>query len=132
MGKKGSRKPLGFDTSKRRKRWAPKGNVSAVKHGFYGKRFSDEELMDIGRLAVANLSLDEEIAMLRVLMRRLLEAEGLGVQEVMELFGRATGQLGRLVERKIRLESAGKSSRDVESAYERALDELSEELGVEL
>lgn len=129
--KKGSKgRTVGFDTTKTQRGGQP-GNVSALQHGFYSRTFTPEELVEIGRLAVADLSLGEEIAMLRVLMRRILQGD-LRDHEVIELFGRATGQLRRLVETKIRLEKAGRSEDSVARAMERALDELADELGVEL
>ncbi len=130
--KKGRKRPgtVGFDTSKT-SRGAQPGNESALQHGFYSRTFTAEEMVEIGRMAVAELSLSEEIAMLRVLMRRILESD-LRPPEVIELFGRATGQLRRLVESRIRMEDAGKSEDTVGKAMERALDELAEELGVEL
>lgn len=132
--KKGKKRPgaIGFDTSKT-SRGAQSGNTSALQHGFYSRTFTPEELTEIGRLAVADLSLDEEIAMLRVLMRRILESDPpLRAEDVIEMFGRATGQLRRLVESKMRMEAAGKSEDTVSRAVQDALDELAEELGVEL
>lgn len=125
--RKGSK--LGFDT--KRTRGGQPGNVKALKHGFYSRRFTGEELREIGRLAVAELSLDEEIAMLRVLMRRILEAD-LSEREVIELFGRATGQLRRLLKMRMELEAAGRSEESVAAAMDKALDALAEELGVDL
>ncbi len=130
-GKKG-RKKIGFDTSKTsKKRGGQRSNVNALRHGFYSRTFSEEELVEIGRLAVAELSLDEEIAMLRVLIRRVLEAN-LPAKDVIEMLGRAAGHLRRLVETKMELEAAGDSEDAVSRAVQRALDDLSEELGVEL
>ena len=128
MGKSKSKK-VGFDTT--RTKGAQPGNVSALKHGFYSRTFSEQELVEIGRLAVAELSLDEEIAMLRVLMRRILEAD-LSAGDVIDLFGRATGQLRRLLKTKMELEAAGNSEDSVSAAIDKALDELSEELGLDL
>jgi hypothetical protein len=51
---------------------------STVKEmsGFYGRTFSEDELLDVARLAAADgVSLDEEIGLLRVCMRRVLEAD---------------------------------------------------------
>ena len=115
----------------KRKKGAQPGNVNALKSGFYSRTFSEAELVEIGRLAVAELSLDEEIAMLRVLMRRVLESE-MPAAEAVELFGRASGQLRRLVITRAGLEQRGESEESVEAAISRALDDLSEELGVEL
>jgi hypothetical protein len=128
--KKGGRgKKLGFDTGLTK--GGQPGNSNAVKSGFYGRLFTDDELLEIGRLAVADLSLDEEIGMLRVVMRRVLEAE-LGPEKTVDLLGRASGQLRRLVESRNRMQESGATESAVDSAMARALDELSEELGVEL
>ena len=59
----------------KKSRGAQPGNANALKSGFYSRTFSEAELVEIGRLAVAELGLDEEIAMLRVLMRRVLESD---------------------------------------------------------
>lgn len=124
-------KKIGFDTSKTSTKGGQAGNVNALRHGFYSRTFTEEELVEIGRLAVAELSLDEEIAMLRVLMRRVLETD-LPAKDVIEMLGRAAGQLRRLVQTKMDLEAAGDSEDTVSRAMERALDELADELGVEL
>jgi hypothetical protein len=115
----------------RRKPGAQPGNTNALKSGFYSRTFTDEEVLEIGRLALAELSLDEEIGMLRILMRRVIESDLLP-GEAMELFGRATGQLRRLVEANIRLLHQGANANDVNSAMEKALDELAAELGVDI
>ena len=117
--------------AKKKSRGAQPGNENALKSGFYSRTFSEAELLEIGRLAVAELGLDEEIAMLRVLMRRVGESE-MDAGEACELFGRASGQLRRLVLTKMELEKAGVSESSVERAMAAALDELSAELGVEL
>ena len=115
----------------KRKKGAQPSNVNAVKSGFYGRLFTEEEVLEIGRLAVAELTLDEEISMLRVLMRRVVDSK-LDAGEACELFGRATGQLRRLIATRADLERQGESQGSVEAAMAAALDELSEELGVEL
>jgi hypothetical protein len=53
-----------------RKPGAPLGNTNALKHGFYSKQFRASETRD---LDAVQADLDSEIAMLRVVMRRLLE-----------------------------------------------------------
>ncbi|HUW08568.1 MAG TPA: hypothetical protein VM537_02520 [Anaerolineae bacterium] len=123
---------LGYDTrSTKRGRGGQPGNENAIKSGFYSRSFTDEELLEIGKLAVADLTLDEEIGMLRVVILRVLRSK-LGPEKTVELVGRATGQLRRLLETRNRLQSAGESESAIESAMARALDEMSEELGVEL
>lgn len=98
--------------------------------GFYGKMFSDDELLDVGRLAAAgDVSLDEEIAMLRVAMRRVLEAP-IDPARTLQLLSRATGQLATLMRAKRAL--SGEAADGLAGAFAKALDELSTELGIEL
>ncbi len=54
-----------------RKRGAPPGNINALKHGFYSKRFNTGELLDL--LDIPEGSIHNEIAVLRVLTRRVVE-----------------------------------------------------------
>lgn len=98
--------------------------------GFYSKMFTDEELLDVGRLAAAgDVSLDEEIAMLRVAMRRVLEAP-IDPARTLQLLSRATGQLATLMRAKRAL--SGDAADGLAGAFAKALDELSTELGIEL
>jgi len=98
--------------------------------GFYSKMFSDDELLDVGRLAAAgDVSLNEEIAMLRVAMRRVLEAP-IDPARTLQLLSRATGQLATLMRAKRAL--SGEAADGLAGAFAKALDELSTELGVEL
>lgn len=97
---------------------------------FYSKMFTDEELLDVGRLAAAgDVSLDEEIAMLRVAMRRVLEAP-IDPARTLQLLSRATGQLATLMRAKRAL--SGDAADGLAGAFAKALDELSTELGIEL
>jgi hypothetical protein len=49
---------------------APKGNQNALKHGFYARSLSDQESADLVGL-MASGELDDELAMTRVLIRRV-------------------------------------------------------------
>jgi hypothetical protein len=92
--------------------------------GFYSRTFSEDELLDVGRLAAAgDVSLDEEIGMLRVCMRRVLEAD-------IELLSRGVGQLATLMRAKRAL--SGEAADGLADAFAKALDELSTELGLDL
>jgi hypothetical protein len=55
-------------------RGAPKGNVNAVKHGFYTRRLHKRDLIGVESTDVTGLI--EEIALIRVFTRRLLESIG--------------------------------------------------------
>ena len=62
---------------------APKGNTNALKHGFYSRQFRQSEVRDLDVLLEAGCAahLLDEIAMLRVTMRRTIELAK-GIEEV--------------------------------------------------
>jgi len=98
--------------------------------GFYDNMFSDEELLDVGRLATAgDVSVDQEISMLRIAMRRVLEAP-IDPARALQLLGRACGQLATLMRAKRAL--SGEAADSLAGAFAKALDELSTELGIDL
>lgn len=106
-------------------------NTNALQGGFYARTFTDEEVLEIGRLAISELSLSEEIGMLRVLIRRVLQSD-LKAEDIIQLCGRATGQLRRLLETRAKLLRDGAPDNAIDEAMSRALDELAEELGIDL
>jgi len=53
-----------------RKKGAQPGNLNALKHGFYSRRFHKQELDDLDTIPPGVLS---EIALMRVSLRRLFE-----------------------------------------------------------
>jgi len=55
----------------KRKSGGQPGNLNAFKHGFYSRRFRTLELSDLSTVLTDNL--DDEIALLRVIMRRVFE-----------------------------------------------------------
>lgn len=61
----------GQPSTKSRKRGAQPGNLNALKHGFYSRQFRSRERVDLD--ALLSLDLIDEIHLLRILMRRLLE-----------------------------------------------------------
>lgn len=98
--------------------------------GFYSKIFSEDELLDVARLAAASdVSLDEEIGMLRICMRRVLEAN-IDHAKTLQLLSRGAGQLARLMRAKRAL--SGDAADGLADAFAKALDELSTELGIDL
>ena len=64
------------------KRGGQPGNLNALKHGFYSKQFQKRELTDLEDAG----DLDEEIGMMRVVTRRLLEMAR-GCTDMNELIG---------------------------------------------
>ena len=98
--------------------------------GFYSRTFSDDELLDVARLAAAgDVSVDEEIGMLRICMRRVLEAN-IDPAKTLQLLSRGAGQLARLMRAKRAL--SGDAADGLADAFAKALDELSTELGIGL
>lgn len=55
-----------------KKRGAPVGNQNAFKHGFYSRHFTRAEIKDLSEME--RLVLDDEIELVRALMRRVLES----------------------------------------------------------
>ncbi len=74
------------------KRGAPKGNQNAKKHGFYSKVLDKAEQLDF-QLATGVEGIDDEIALLRVKIKSLLERD----PENIKLIMRATNALERLI-----------------------------------
>jgi len=67
------------------------GNVNAWKHGFYSRRFKALELSDLETLLCNNL--DDEIMLLRVMIRRVFEAADCEA-ETLEEWEQALSTLG--------------------------------------
>jgi hypothetical protein len=112
-----------------RKRGGQPGNANAFKHGFYSRWFQELELADLE--LSASPGVQDEIAMLRVLMRRLFE---LATEETPELdtaskaltsLGKASYHLGGLL--KVQAEVSQQSG-DVTAALSEALSQVIEEL----
>jgi len=74
------------------KRGAPKGNQNARKHGFYSKVLDEAERLDFER-ATGVEGIDDEIALLRVKIKSLLERDPENIKLIMQ----ATNTLARLV-----------------------------------
>ena len=101
-----------------------------MMRGFYSRTLWEDEILDVARLAAeGDVSLDEEIAMLRICMRRVLEA-GIDPAKTLQLLSRGTGQLASLMRAKRAL--SGDAADGLADAFAKALDELSTELGIDL
>jgi len=75
-----------------RKRGAPKGNQNARKHGFYSRVLDEAEQLDF-ELASGVEGIDDEIALLRVKIKSILENEPENIKLIMQ----ATNTLERLI-----------------------------------
>jgi 16S rRNA C967 or C1407 C5-methylase (RsmB/RsmF family) len=78
--------------AKKEKRGAPKGNQRARKHGFYSKVLDEAEQFDL-ELAHGVDGIDDEIAVLRVKIKAILENDPENIKLIME----ATNTLARLL-----------------------------------
>ena len=78
-----------------RKRGAPKGNQNARRHGFYSKVLDEAEQLDF-ELASGVEGFDDEIALLRVKIKSLLENDPENIRVLMQ----ATNTLAHLVKTK--------------------------------
>ncbi len=74
------------------KRGAPKGNQNARKHGFYSKVLDEAGRLDF-ELATGVEGIDDEIALLRVKIKSLIERDPENINLIMQ----ATNTLARLV-----------------------------------
>ncbi len=81
-------------------RGAPKGNLNALKHGYYSRLFHSMESTDLENAPSGNL--ENEIALLRVMIRRTMElADGIDdlreATRVLSALGAAAGRLAILL-----------------------------------
>jgi len=69
------------------------GNWNAFKHGFYSRRYKPLELQDLGEVLSSGLS--DEIALLRVIIRRVFEFASESDEQGLETWTHALNTLGR-------------------------------------
>jgi uncharacterized protein YjcR len=82
----------------KRKRGAPKGNQNARKHGFYSKVLDEAEKLDFEMAADVN-GIDDEIALLRVKIKSVLEKDPENIKLIMQ----ATNTLASLVKARYKI-----------------------------
>lgn len=113
----------------RRKPGGQPGNVNAWKHGFYSRRFKALELCDLDTILQNNL--DDEIALLCVMIRRVFEfadsaAESLDDwQSALSTLGAASTRLAGLI--RVQHLSSG-SSQNIEDLLAEAIGEAAHEI----
>jgi len=81
-------------------RGAPRGNLNALKHGYYSRLFHASEASDL--TDDDSTSLEPEITLLRVMMRRTMQlADGIDdlsqATRVLDALGAAAGRLAGLL-----------------------------------
>jgi len=85
-------------TKVKRKEGAPKGNQNARKHGFYSRVLDEAEQLDF-ELASGVNGIDDEIALLRVKIKSILEKDPENIKLIMQ----ATNTLAGLVKTRYRI-----------------------------
>jgi len=106
-----------------RKRGAPKGNQNARKHGFYSKVLDEVEQLDL-ELASGVEGIDDEIALLRVKIKSLLEHDPENIRLIMQ----ATNTLARLV--RTRYNIAKEQRKGLKEAIGNVLRDVALPLGI--
>ena len=107
----------------KRKRGAPKGNQNARKHGFYSKVLDEAEQLDF-EFATGVEGLDDEIALLRVKIKSLLEKD----PENIKLLMQATNTLVRMVKTKYNITKEQKQG--LKEAIGNVLKDIAIPLGI--
>lgn len=105
------------------KRGAPKGNQNARKHGFYSKVLDEAEQLDF-ELASGVEGFDDEIALLRVKIKSVLENDPENIRLLME----ATSTLANLVKTKYKISK--EQRKGLKEAIENVLKEIAIPLGI--
>ena len=105
------------------KKGAPKGNQNARKHGFYSKALDEAEKLELEEARGIN-GLDEEIAILRIKLRELIENH----PENIELALEAANTIARLVRTRYNITKEQKKS--LKDAITNVLTEIAVPLGV--
>ena len=107
----------------KRRKGAPKGNQNARKHGFYSKVLDEAEQLDL-ELASGVEGIDDEIALLRVKIKSILENDPENIRLIME----ATNTLARLV--KTRYNITREQKKGLKEAIGNVLRDIALPLGI--
>jgi len=108
-----------------RKRGAPKGNQNARKHGFYSKVLDEAGKIDF-ELASGVEGIDDEIALLRVKIKSLLEHDPENIKLIMQ----ATNTLAGLV--KTRYNITKEQRKGLKEAIGNVLRDVALPLGISI
>ena len=108
-----------------RKRGAPRGNQNARKHGFYSKVLDEAERLDF-ELATGVEGIDDEIALLRVKIKSLLEHDPENIKLIMQV----ANTLARLV--KTRYNITKEQKKGLKEAIGNVLRDVALPLGISI
>ena len=117
----------------KRKSGGQPGNLNAFKHGFYSRRFRALELSDLSEVLTDNL--DDEIALLRVIIRRVFEMADKDAETLedwsmaLSTLGAASTRLAGLL-RTQQIITGGKGT-DVIDQISEAIGKAAHELGID-
>jgi len=109
----------------KRKRGAPKGNLNAFKHGFYSRVMDEAEMLDLETASDIG-GIDDEIALLRVKIKSILEKDPENIKLIMQ----ATNTLAGLV--KTRYNITREQGKGLKEAIGNVLREVAVPLGINL
>jgi uncharacterized protein YjcR len=107
----------------KRKRGAPKGNQNARRHGFYSRVLDEADQLDF-ELASGVEGIDDEIALLRVKIKSILEKDPENVRLIMQV----TNTLARLV--KTRYNITKEQKKGLKEAIGNVLKDVALPLGI--
>jgi len=107
----------------KRRRGAPNGNQNARKHGFYSKVLDEVEQLDF-ELAAGVEGMDDEIALLRVKIKSILEYDPENIKLIMQ----ATDALAKLVRTKYKISKEDKKG--LKEAIGNVLRDIALPLGI--
>ena len=108
---------------KLKKRGAPKGNQNARKHGFYSQVLDESEQLQLEQ-ARGIEGIDEEIAILRVKLRTLIDKQ----PDRLDLHFEAANTIARLVRTRYSITKEQKNS--LKEAFTKVLTDIAVPLGI--
>jgi hypothetical protein len=120
--------PLGQDSLTKHTRGAPPGNLNALKHGFYSRRLKKRDLDGVDAADVKGLV--EEIALIRVFTRRLIESvhpdmDPFELAFILRALCLASSTITRVVKTQFLIASSGSAMDDL---IDQAILEVNQEL----
>ena len=123
--------PQSENPSRPRRRGAPLGNRNAAKYGFYINPSQKKDLKD--HEAHEFTGLNDEIAMLRVHIRRIVRAAAeiddfYAQLDLLRVLCLSTDALTRLIRTQLLL--SGSQENEVTRAFNQALEDVTKELGI--
>jgi uncharacterized protein YjcR len=105
------------------KRGDPKGNQNARKHGFYSRALTEAEKIELEEAGYVE-GIDQEIALLRIKLRELVQNE----PDRIDLHFEAANTIARLV--KTRYQITKEQKRSLKEAIAKVLTEVALPLGI--